>query len=423
MNIQIHRGLEQIGGCITEISTATSRIFVDMGQNLPGNGEQTTPEQDKAMVENLFRNNRKEHEAVIYTHAHEDHIGLFDYVPTGIPQYLGEGAKEIILEKYRLLCEADKLTGNDPETNLRKRAKLKAFKTWPRSSKPEPFQIGDISITPFYNCHSIYDSYMFLIEAEGKRIWHTGDYRQHGWTGGKLLKLLKWKATDIDVLITEGTMLSRNDECITEKEVAFKMEHVMKAFKYVFVLASSTDIERLASINLAAKNAHKPLFVCAGLMNAAMRIFKRRESKEPGDLFDFNPRYYNQERHLETMKKRGFVMVAGVSHFDRVEALHSLLPEDETLFVYSTWDGYYKDPEQIEQNPAYKLFRESFHNVVDIHTSGHASRQTIKDVIETVRPKYAIIGIHKDKGQMLDSLELNNEIKKIIINSNSMELQ
>ena len=422
MNIKIHRGLDQIGGCITEISTETSRIFVDMGQNLPGNGEQTTPEQDKAMVEGLFKNNQKEHEAVIYTHAHEDHIGLFDYVPTGTPQYLGEGAKEIILEKYRLLCEADKLIGIDPETNLRKQAKLKEFKTWPRSSKPEPFLIGDIKITPFYNCHSIYDSYMFLIEADGKRIWHTGDYRQHGWTGGKLLKLLKWKATDIDVLITEGTMLGRNDECITEKEVAFKMEHVMKAFKYVFVLASSTDIERLASINLAAKNANKPLFVCSGLMKSTMRIFKRRESKEPGDLFDFNSRYYNQEKHLETMKKRGFVMVAGVSQFIRVEALHSLLPEDDTLFIYSTWDGYYKDPEQIEQNPAYKLLRESFHNVVDIHTSGHASRQTIKDVIETVKPKRAIIGIHKEKGQMLASLEFNDELKEIIIKSDSYEL-
>ena len=57
MNIRIHRGLEQIGGCITEISTENSRVFIDMGQNLPGNGEQTTPEQDKEMVEDIFRNN------------------------------------------------------------------------------------------------------------------------------------------------------------------------------------------------------------------------------------------------------------------------------------------------------------------------------------------------------------------------------
>ena len=35
MNIKIHRGLDQIGGCITEISTDTSRVFIDFGQRIP----------------------------------------------------------------------------------------------------------------------------------------------------------------------------------------------------------------------------------------------------------------------------------------------------------------------------------------------------------------------------------------------------
>lgn len=403
MNITIHRGLDQIGGCITEISTATSRIFVDMGQNLPGCGEKTTPEQDKTMVEGLFRNNPKPHEAVVYTHGHEDHIGLFDYVPESVPQMIGEGAREVLSEKYRLLCEADKLSGTDPSANLRKRAKLKRFKTWPRTRNPHPFCVGDIQITPFFNCHSIYDSYMFLIEADGKRVWHMGDFRQHGWMGGKLLQLLKWKATDIDVLITEGTMLGQDVECITEKVVSEKMAHVMRAFKYVFVLTSSTDIERLASINLAAKQARKSLYVCSGLMNATMRLFSRRESKEPGDLFDFKFRYFDELKHFESMKKRGFVMVTGVSKLVDVEQLCRQLPQDETLLIYSSWDGYYKNPDQVQQNPMYALFRKVFHNVVDIHTSGHADRKTIRQVIETVHPK-EIICIHKEKDQSLDDL-------------------
>ena len=36
-----------------------------------------------------------------------------------------------------------------------------------------------------------------------------------------------------------------------------------------------------------------------------------------------------------------------------------------------------------------------FHNVVDIHTSGHADRQTIEKVIKTVNPK-EVICIHKE---------------------------
>ena len=56
---------------------------------------------------------------------------------------------------------------------------------------------------------------MFLIEADGKRIWNMGDYRQQGYWGKGLLPTLKKYATDIDVFITEGTMI----EIINPKEV------------------------------------------------------------------------------------------------------------------------------------------------------------------------------------------------------------
>ena len=64
--------------------------------------------------------------------------------------------------------------------------------------------------------------------------------------------------------------------------------------------------------------------------------------------------------------------------------------------VYSSWDGYYKIPEQVKVNPMYKMFRDSFNNVVDIHTSGHADRDTIKKVIDIVNPKDEVIVIHKE---------------------------
>lgn len=109
MNIKIHRGLEQIGGCITEICTATSRIFIDMGQNLPGNSETSTPEQDRSLVESIFSQNEKENQAVFYTHGHEDHVGLFEYVPLHVPQYMSVGTKELLLIKNKILKEGMEL--------------------------------------------------------------------------------------------------------------------------------------------------------------------------------------------------------------------------------------------------------------------------------------------------------------------------
>ena len=43
-----------------------------------------------------------------------------------------------------------------------------------------PLKIGDMTLTPIRVNHSAFDSYMFLIEAEGKRVLHTGDFRTHG---------------------------------------------------------------------------------------------------------------------------------------------------------------------------------------------------------------------------------------------------
>ena len=418
MEIKIHRGLDQIGGCITEIWTDSSRVFIDFGQNLPSNGKAATPEEDALMVADIIRNNEKEHQAVFYTHAHEDHVGLFRYIP--LEQYIGEGSKELLLIKYRTLLERYEMAIDEnhqlqegskeneelQEENYRTTKdlidKLKAFKTWKRTAlkeSPSPITIGDIRVTPFFTCHSIYDAHMFLVEADGKRIWHTGDYRQHGYMGKGLLPMLRRYATDIDVLITEGTMLKRKDKCIHECEVSRKMESVMQAFKYVFILASATDIERLASIKVAAKNIQKPLCILSLFMKRTMELFTERESSLSRGLFSFAPLFYTDKLYGK-LKRRGFTIVVGASQADKVKKLLDKLPQEETLLIYSSWDGYYKNAEQVKANSKYKEFREMFHNVVDIHTSGHADKATIRKVIETVRPK-EVVCIHKEAGASL----------------------
>ena len=420
MNIIVHRGLEQIGGCITEISTATSRVFIDFGQNLPGNGEATTPEQDKLMVERIFATNTKTHEAVFYTHGHEDHVGLFEFIPPYVPQYMSDGTKELLLIKYGILKEGLELSfeqlQNDKTINKEQYdevivqkentenkiniiAKMKSWvRTTPRKM-PSHVTIGDIKITPFFSSHSIYDSYMFLIEADGKRIWHTGDYRAHGYMGKGLIPTLRKYATNIDTLITEGTMLNRNDECIHECKVSEKMANVMKAFKYVFVLASATDIERLASIKNATSEAKKTLYICSKFMASTMSFFTERESEQSHGLFSFSPCMLRLNG-LKRIKNKGFVLVTGTSQISRVEKLLKELPIEETILIYSSWEGYYIIPEQIAVNPSYKKFRELFFNVVDIHTSGHADKTTIQKVIDVVKPQKTIF-IHKERNAVL----------------------
>ena len=407
MKIKVHRGLDQIGGCITEISTETSRIFIDFGQNLPGNGEPTTPEEDETLVKKIFAQNKKQYEAVFYTHGHEDHVGLFEYIPEDVSQYMSEGTKGLLEIKYDILYEGADLKVNEflekecdsleYSDALNRLIYANKIQVWQRTSPRKVLEsicIGDIKVTPFFNCHSIYDSHMFFIEADDKRIWHMGDYREHGYLGKGLIPTLKKYATDIDVLITEGTMLKREDKCIHERIVSYKMQNVMRAFKYVFVLASATDIERLATIKRASIDAAKPLYISSLFMKKTMVYFTERESKLSKGLFSFEPLFYN-DRMLKKLKQTGMTMVVGTSQMKRVKGLLDKLPQEETLLIYSSWDGYYKDPEQVKVNPKYKEFRDMFYNVVDIHTSGHADRQTIEKVIKTVKPK-EVVCIHKE---------------------------
>ena len=414
MNIKVHRGLDQIGGCITEIWTTTSRVFIDVGRNLPGCGELSTPKEEEQLVESIFASNKKKYEAVFYSHGHEDHVGLFTYIPKGVDQHMSEGTKVLLDIKYSILLDAackqveelQKIDGYDEEYSLamsqladadNKIKHLNHIDIWQRTpprQEPTPIVVGDIKVTPFFNSHSIYDSHMFLIEADGKRIWHTGDYREHGYMGKGLFPTLRKYATDIDVLITEGTMLKREDKCIHEREVSRKMASVMQAFKYVFVLASATDIERLAAIKEAANSAKKPLCVCSLFMKKTMEFFTEKESKLSKGLFSFVPLFYS-DKLFGKLKRKGFTMVVGPSQLDRVLELKDKLPEEETLLIYSVWNGYYKLQEQIDITPKYLQFHDMFQNVVDIHTSGHADKATIKKVIETVKPK-EVIFIHKE---------------------------
>ena len=411
MNITVHRGLRQIGGCITEISTATSRVFIDMGQNLPGMGEPTTPEQDRKMVSDLFERNKRENEAVFYSHIHEDHIGLFWAVPQDVPQYLGEDSKAMFKAKHELI----KMSKQDSKEEEKLLIIIDKMHTWPRPEircNPTPLHVGDITVTPYYCSHSTHDSHMFLIEADGKRIWHTGDFRTHSFLGERLYKMLETYATGIDTLIIEGTMLNREDKCITEAEVSLKMAHVMRAFKHVFVLVSATNIERLESIVKAARQSRHKVYVASGYLRNTMEIFgKEGERNKMYKCFTQRPGYAKLPDYVP---QGDFVIAVGTGKLDDVRKTLPKLDPAETLLIYASWDGYYKDPEQVAANPKYKEFRELFSNVVDIHTSGHADRDALARVISLINPKEAIIGIHKDEGTSLKDLEISENLKMIV---------
>ena len=169
MEVKIIKGTNQIGGCITEIISKNTRILIDFGNDLEYAKEPFE-------LEGLTYNKSK-YNAVFITHSHLDHIGLINKINEDIHIYIEEKSLKI----YNITCD---FCGEEKVTR-----KINTFKI------SDKIQINDIKITPYRVDHSSYNSCMFLIECEDKKILHTGDYRLHGRKKEETLNNLKKSIT------------------------------------------------------------------------------------------------------------------------------------------------------------------------------------------------------------------------------------
>jgi len=386
MKIIIHRGTNQIGGCVTEISTNDTRIFIDLGSPLPD-------EYGNVVMETLSIDGLTSGvincDAVLFTHNHGDHIGMLSKILPDIKFYMGKAAKDI----YYILQK--RMRDGIPDI-------VKMANTFEVGQK---FAIRDFLITPIAVDHSAFDAYMFLVEAEGKRILHTGDFRMHGVRGKELISALKKYVGQVDVLITEGTMLSRNDTAtISEDELQNKARNFLNAYKYVFVICSSTNIDRIGAFHEATPRGK--YFICDNYQNEIINVV-RGFAGEHETLYQFKKALTYGDNLSDRMKTRGFCMIVRSGDaFHKIMKYYKENHNDDTLIIYSMWNGHLK-----QENKPLELLMEGFKNVQFLHTSGHATKQTIIDVCNSVSPRQAIIPIHSDNPQILGSLGLKFNIK------------
>ena len=79
MKITVHRGSNQIGGCVTEYESNGWKLFVDYGEQLPG-----APMSDKKLeIDGLTCGDIRK-SALLITHYHGDHIGKITELPSDL---------------------------------------------------------------------------------------------------------------------------------------------------------------------------------------------------------------------------------------------------------------------------------------------------------------------------------------------------
>ena len=384
MKIIVHRGTHQIGGIAVECRTDKTRILIDMGDELSLDPDFVSVPLHISGVTDT----NGTCDAVLFTHYHGDHIGQLNRIRSDIPLYTGELEKDIMLmtaehsyHKNDKLCD-----------------RIKTIHTYKAGI---PFMVGDIRITPYSIDHSAIDSYMFLIEGDGKRVLHTGDFRLHGFRGKGILKLLDKLIQKVDVLLIEGTTLSRrvDTEPMTEAELQQKVKEYIQQYKYVFVMCASTNLDRICAMSKAVPRGK--YFICDQYQKDLLDLVEQRWGHYSPLYREIKKTVYGKNI-LSKLQERGFLMMVRdnrnfrriISEFDR----------DQSIMLYSMWDGY-----RTKSHSTIPTFLSLAGRWESLHTSGHASHKDIRMVIEKVNPDI-IIPIHTEVPDILQTLCLDRNI-------------
>jgi len=409
MKLTIHRGTHEIGGSCVELcsNSEKTRIVIDVGMPLVTRDmlpfewrhykdlsqEQLLEQKVLPVVEGLYNHQKPSIAAVILSHAHQDHYGFIRFLHPDIPLYMSPGTKSLVEVSNIFL---------NTEVNL---SQAQPFAMW------QPFQVGDFTITPYLMDHSAPDAAAFLIEANGQRLFYTGDFRGHGRKRVLLERLLANPISKVDCLVMEGSMIGR-EEGRYRSEDALKRaiyDAIADQQSYTFVFCSSQNLDRLVSIYRAVRRARKTLvidlytaFVLDKLRSIPSRSIPQFDWKEIRVLYAYSHakklaeynttllyKYKKAKIEWEEIKatpQNMVILVKDNFYFRRI-ILPKLEASSGTKAIYSMWHGY------LERTDLAQFLGSKNIELLEIHTSGHAYVEDLKKLAQVLAPRF-VVPIH-----------------------------
>ena len=410
MKIITHKGTHQIGGTCVELRAKGQGLLLDIGMPLVNpDGTEFDEKSVKRPVDELIKDNILPRVPGIYdgsacdiagivlSHAHRDHFGLGHFVKPGIPVFASEVTKNLIGANRMFF--SDQI---DP-------SRITSLQAW------QPVSIGPFVIRAHPVDHSAPGAIAVEVEAVGKKVFFTGDFRGHGYKYKLFENIINRPPKNIDALLMEGSSLRRKArEYPYPSETAVKealITEIENDKGLVLLFCSSQNIDRIVSAYRAAQRTGRSLVIdyyTAFILNLLKKESKKIPQFSRGDIrLLYWPGHGDalaKAGHigfLSALKKRDarilpdeikvhpdkFLVLAKANK--RLPYLTNGLDTDKIKCIWSMWSGYLKDPDNIfsafcqKKKISYK----------QIHTSGHAAIEDLARLVQAVSPRH-LIPIH-----------------------------
>ncbi len=418
MNLTIHRGTHEIGGTCIELKSDGFRLMLDFGMPLVSedSGDFIMPRDREVhqLVEDgllpsipgIYDDSGFNDTAVLLSHAHADHSGFLRFLSPSIPVYMSTGTEALM--KISSIFPPKAAAPENERTII----------AW------EAIQIGPFQVTPYLMDHSGPDAMAFLIEAEGKRLFYSGDFRATGRKKVVFENLIKRPPKNVDYLICEGTMLDRQDESpVLEQDLEATLVDILRdSDQPVFLFASGQNIDRLVTAFRACKQTGRTLVIDLYTAYILDKLKAISDSLPQADWPNVRVKYWNAHADfLVAADQKQFLFKIKASRIS-MDELKTLAPK--TLFLsrdnatfkrlmkhlpqdkpprlfWSMWKGYLKKSRNV------KPYADKHGIPIEyLHTSGHATALQIKQLIDTLKPR-KVIPVHTFSPEAFNHLANN----------------
>jgi ribonuclease J len=412
-SVCVHRGTQQIGGTCIELSCQGERILLDLG--LPLDAGDTDPTTLLPSISGLGTRDPSLL-ALVLSHGHADHWGLAPHTGTALSIVTGAATRRILRAAAAFVPRAVPLgTENEGMPDLEDRKTV---------------QIGPFAITPFLVDHSAFDAYALLIEANGRRLFYSGDLRAHGRKAALFERLVSHPPRPVNAMLMEGSSLGRlrpDQPFPTEREIEERLVEGLRPPGFVGLCASAQNIDRVVSLYRACKRTGRTLVLDlyalevlaatgnpnipqAGWPNFAVYVpeYQRRHIKrtERFDLVDRYKPYRIYRDRLADLAPRAVMLFrsAMLPDIDMVPGAWS-----GARMIWSQWEGYLSSA----ANQAFvSRLAERGVPLEVIHTSGHASVADLKRLAEAMAPD-VLVPVHTFEGDRFAELFGSNVHRRI----------
>lgn len=328
----------------------------------------------------LVKNNRKR-KVLVITHGHEDHIG-------GIPFLL----KSVDIEAIYAPAFAVALINKKLEERRMSRS-VKLVEINDRSSlKMRHFTCGFFNTT-----HSIPDSLGILVNTPNGRVVHTGDFKFDLTPVGSnsdYQVMAYMGQIGVDLLLSDSTNSGVSNFSISEKKVSAEILDTMKKTNGRLIVATfASNVYRVSQILEAAVTCGRKVIIFGRSMENVVTVGRKMGKIKVGEEHFLAP-----EELSHTPANKTCIVCTG-SQGEPLAALSriangthryiKLIPGDTVIFSSSPIPGNGASVNQVVN----KLFRAGANVLTksilgNLHTTGHASQDEQKLMLQLIKPKY-----------------------------------